>query len=161
MARFLDVFCFEKHFSSGFLYKKDFFKVASWVFVGICPTRQDKDCSSSSLKVVLVLKYHWNRGGSLWPCISNHFSPVDFFPSAIRKGLWFHSFLFKMVSVHLENPHTLHPVFQRFPQHYLYNHLIFSLMNHDPFSSCEGRSSSTSSFKASLLPALDDGMSLA
>ena len=60
-----------------------------------------------------------------------------------------------------KSPYALHPVSQKFPQRCLSNGSIVRLIDDDPLSSFQGRSSSSSSFNASLLQAIDVVMSLA
>ena len=57
-------------------------------------------------------------------------------------------------------PYGLHPVSQKFPQRCLWNGSDVRLTDDGPLSSFEGRSSSASSFHASLLQAVDGVMSL-
>ena len=57
--------------------------------------------------------------------------------------------------------HTLHPISQKFPQHYILNSFSVCLIDDCPFLSFQGRLSGSSSFFASLLQAIDGVMSLA
>jgi len=65
---------------------------------------------------------------------------------------------------HLRNrksPYALHPISQKFSQCCLSNSSNVRLIDDDPLSSFQGRSSSASSFNTSLLQAIDSVMSLA
>ena len=68
---------------------------------------------------------------------------------------------FKMVSMRSEIPYALHPISQKFPQRCLRNGSKVRLIDDGPLSSFQGRSSSASSFHASLLQAINGVMSLA
>ena len=54
-----------------------------------------------------------------------------------------------------KSPYALHPVSQKFPQRCLWNGSSVRLIDDGPLSSFQGRSSSASSFHASLLQAID------
>ena len=60
-----------------------------------------------------------------------------------------------------KSPYALHPVSQKFPQRRIWNGSSVRLIDDGPLSSFQGRSSSASSFHASLLQAIDGVMSLA
>ena len=60
-----------------------------------------------------------------------------------------------------KGPYALHPVSQKFPQCPLQNGSSVHLIDNGLLSSFQGRSSSTSSFHASLLQTIDGVMSLA
>ena len=60
-----------------------------------------------------------------------------------------------------KSPHALHPISQTFPQRCLWNGSNVRLTDDGPLSSFQGRSSSASSFNASLLEVIDGMMSLA
>ena len=60
-----------------------------------------------------------------------------------------------------KSPYALHPVSQKFPQRWLSNSSSVRLIDDGPLSSLQGRSSSASSFHASLLQAISGVMSLA
>ena len=60
-----------------------------------------------------------------------------------------------------KSTYALHFVSQKFPQRWLWNGSNVHLIDGGPLSSFEKRSSSASSFHASLLQAIDGGMSLA
>ena len=60
-----------------------------------------------------------------------------------------------------KSPYALHPVSQRFPQRCLWNSSNVRLIDDGPLSSFQERSSSASSFHASLLQAIDGVMSTA
>ena len=61
----------------------------------------------------------------------------------------------------LKSPYALHPVSQKFPQRCLWNGSNVRLTDDGLLSSFQGRSSSASSFHASLLQEIDGVMSLA
>ena len=60
-----------------------------------------------------------------------------------------------------KSPYALHPVSEKFPQRCLWNSSKVRLNDDGPLSSFQGRSSSASSFHASLLQPIDGVMSLA
>ena len=60
-----------------------------------------------------------------------------------------------------KSPYALHPVSQKFPQRCLWNSSNVRLTDDGPFSSFQGRSSSASSFNASLIQAINGVMFLA
>ena len=60
-----------------------------------------------------------------------------------------------------KSPYALHSVSQKFPQRFLWNGFNVRLIDDGPLSSFQERSSSTSSFHASLLQVIDVVMSLA
>ena len=69
----------------------------------------------------------------------------------LKVTLQFSSVPFKMVYLSTQKiPYALHPVSQKFPQDYLCNKCNVHLIDDGPLSSFQGRSSSTSSFHASL-----------
>ena len=88
------------------------------------------------------------------PVMTNH--------SLYKKTTLYSSVQFKTVSMHLEKPiYVFHSVSQKFPQCCLLNGSNVCLIDDGPLSSFQGRSSSTSSFNASLLQVIDGVMSLA
>ena len=78
-----------------------------------------------------------------------------------RQRVQFNSIQFKMVYMRSENPYALHPVSQKFPQLCLWNGSNVRLIDDVPLLPFQRRSSSASSFNASLLQAIDGVMSLA
>ena len=80
----------------------------------------------------------------------------------LNRSVQFSSVQFKMVSMRSEKPYALHPVSQiKFPQRCLSNSSSVRLSDDGPPSSFQRRSSSASSFHASLLQAIDGVMSSA
>ena len=80
---------------------------------------------------------------------------------ALHEILVLSSVQFKMVSMRSEPPYALHPISQKFPQRCLRNGSKVRLIDDGPLSSFQGRSSSASSFNASLLQAINGVMPLA
>ena len=93
---------------------------------------------SQQIKNILVLKdkRSWQDMACMWPLIPSKLQPVGF-GSVQFSSRWY-------------------LCAQKFPQHCLWNSSNVHLL-----SSLQGRSSSTSSFHASLLPAIDGVMALA
>ena len=75
--------------------------------------------------------------------------------------LWRQEFSSRWYLCARKSPYALQPVSQKFPQRCLWNGFNVCLTDDGPLSSFQGRSSSSSSFNASLLQAISDVMSLA